>query len=142
MQRLKLVISTIFFLFIVLLVLRSKHPPVQSPHPLLLQELLKGSDRGYIPLGHEFSKFKNILPEAGTFSFIFDYPFGAYAPNVEWLYTAQNQLAPLILNPQPVEPAALVYCTNSSIADKRMRETGYRLAAVIGDGKAIAVKTR
>ncbi len=139
-KTVKLVLACVFYALLCLLILRSKTPEVRPVPQALIQGLLSGSHRGYIEFGNEFSGFKKYFSEKIPATFLMDFPFNPYAPTIAQYYTAQSYFVPMILNPEPEEKVAIVYCTNHSIADQRMQQTGYRLAAVEGDGKGIAVK--
>ena len=87
-----------------------------------------------------FTPFEPWLPIKGRFSFITDVPYGPKNSATELLQAAQGSLVPRVLNAQPVEDRAIIFCSNSLIADLRMRETGYQLIKSLGDGKGIAEK--
>lgn len=108
--------------------------------PQMLQPLAAGNDRGFLPVGYEFEPFRKTLPDKGRLGFIMDYPFHPYGQTITQLYSAQTYFVPVVFNPEPGDPVALLYCSNRFIADRRLAETGYRLAAVLADGKGFAVK--
>ena len=139
-ERIHWIASILFYAAVAAGIAVHKPAPVPPPHPALLSELLAGRDRGYNPFGFEFEPFRRALPPGGRVSFLMDYPFGPYVKTVEKLYTAQFYLAPLMINPDPAEQIAIVYCSDIPTADRRMAETGYRLGMPIAEGKAIAVK--
>lgn len=88
--------------------------------------------------GAEFLIFRPYLPTKGTVSFIKDTPHQPSDPKTEWLYLAQRQLIPLLLNKNPGEKAAIIFCSNENIAELRMRDTGYHWVKNLGGGKGIA----
>lgn len=135
-----LILASVFYALLGLLILRGKTPEIRPVPEPLIKGLLSGSHRGYIEFGNEFSGFKKYFPEKTPVTFLMDFPFNPYAPTIAQYYTAQSYFVPMILNPEPEEKIALVYCSNRVIADLRMQQTGYRLAAVEGEGKGIAVK--
>ncbi len=102
--------------------------------------LLHGGDP-FISPGIEFSAFKPLLPEREKVSFILDFPFNPYVPNIDKLYSAQSYLVPRIISHQTEERAAIVFCSNDEIAKKRLDESGYRMIVPLGDGKGVAAKT-
>lgn len=90
--------------------------------------------------GLPFAIFEPHLPRNGTISFLTDTPYHPEHGSAEKIQAAQGRLAPLMLNPQPEEKTALVFCSQSEIAAARMHATGYRPLKILGDGKLIAVK--
>lgn len=93
------------------------------------------------PFGVQFSPLENMLPPDQTVSFIMDYPFSPYGRTIEQIYTAQAALVPRILDPLGNQPAAIIFCSDAATADKRLKETGYRLIFPFANGKGIAVKS-
>ena len=87
--------------------------------------------------GLPFAIFEPYLPHKGSVSFLTDDPEHTAT---EQLQAARSRLAPLLLNPDPVESIALVFCSQNAIAAARMQATGYRAIKVLGDGKLIAEK--
>jgi len=89
--------------------------------------------------GFPFIIFKPYLPHKGSISFFTDTP---YAPaghaSSEQISAAQGQLAPLLLNPAPVESTALVFCSQNAIATAQLQTTGYQATRVLGNGQFIA----
>ncbi|MBI4550214.1 MAG: hypothetical protein HY714_04755 [Candidatus Omnitrophica bacterium] len=106
----------------------------------VIRSLLAGEDRSILPVGYEFEPYRRFLPARGRLGFIMDFPFHPYGKTITQLYSAQTYFVPVVLNPNPGDPVALLYCSNRFIADQRLAETGYRLAAVLADGKGFAVK--
>ncbi len=118
-------------------------PPGLPPLPAgLIQAYLHGNEKPFIGPGAEFSRFKGMLPPKGPVTFLIDVPFTPYATGIEKLYAAQSYFTPLILNPQPVERAAIVDCASPLMADLRMQQTGYQMIARIAEGKGMAVKNK
>ena len=126
-----------FLTGIAILLLRGLVNPLPSISFRQIQPLLADNRSAFAPLGEEFRAFSEVCPSAAC-SFIMDYPFHPYGKTVEQLYTAQSVLAPTLLNPQPLEPAALVYTSGSGIADKRLSETGYEAVTWLAPGKGLA----
>lgn len=137
---LQLVLSSVFYTAICLLILQSKTPEIRPVPPQLMEGLVSGSQQGYIEFGNEFSDFKKYFTSKEPVTFLMDVPFTPYARTIAQYYTAQSYFVPAILNPEPEEKMALVYCSDRFIAEQRMRETGYRLVAAESDGKGVAVK--
>ncbi len=133
----------ILFQALIASVILIHHPPVSKPPvtsaPLIIQKLLEGKDP-FIPSGEIFSAFKPFLPPHEKVTFIMDYPFSPYGRGIDQLYEAQSHLAPTILSHDPDQRAAIVFCSNTSIAEKRLEESGYRILAPLGDGKGVAIK--
>lgn len=130
------------FLAIMAWLCLSAYEPVKlKPHPVLAQALLEGKDQAYILPGAEMEPFRKLLPDRGRFSLILDVPYESDVKGREFHHAVQNYLAPLIINGEPGEPHALVFCSDIATADRRMKETGYTLLWPVAEGKAIAVKT-
>jgi hypothetical protein len=121
-----------------LLVLTAPYPKRERPPAAVLKPLFLGTDDGLPEFGGAFNTFRSFLPRKGEISFIMDYPFHPYGKTVEQLYTAQSALIPLVLNPEPGEPEAVVFCSSPAAAEKRLAETGYRMTHAFGDGKGLA----
>ncbi len=109
--------------------------------PAVWNALLRGNDP-FIAPGIEFSLFEPLLPKNEKVSFILDFPFNPYVPNIDKLYSAQSYLVPRIISHQTKERAAIVFCSNNEIAQKRLEESGYRMLAPLGDGKGVAVQVQ
>jgi len=122
------------------LIVRSPFPAAQNPPREAAAQLLLGGDKDLPEFGATFAPFKPFLPRKGRISFIMDYPFHPYGTTIEQLYTAQSYLVPLILNPEPGEKQALVFCSSAAVAERRLSETGYRMTMVLADGKGLAEK--
>ena len=123
-----------------LLTLLQLTPNKLRAEPSLLSELLKGTEQGYLLPGYELASLKDKLPPQGAFSLISDVPFNEDKKNWERLQIAQNYLAPLLLNPKPVEALGIAYCTSHDIALKRAAETGYRFVYDSGGGRGLLAK--
>jgi len=130
----------LFYGMILAIIACSELPSLGPENFRLRKELLSGNKRIFRVLGADFSAFKPYLPPQGTVSFLMDSPYQPYDPITEKLYMAQSYLAPLILNANPVEKNAIVYCTKGFIADDRMQSAGYKLKIALADGKGIAEK--
>jgi len=126
----------------VLIVLTSELPPLKSHVFFLRDQLLAGHQDVFLVQdpGIVFSTFIPFLSPKSEISFISDRPYAPRDQAIEKLQIAQGRLAPRILNPDPVEKTALIFCTNQSLAEARMKSTGYRSVITLGDGKVIAEK--
>ena len=113
---------------------------IQNPDPAVLVRMARGADEGIPQLGSEFDLFRPYISPQETYSFIMDFPFNSYGSIMKQIYTAQSVLAPVLLNPKTVEKNALVYCSNSAQAQRRLKETGYVLTRPLANGKGLAVK--
>ncbi len=111
-----------------------------KPHPVLLKSLLSGKDTAYLPQGSEVAAIKPFLPKGGQMSFLTDHPFGVDKEEQKLYWSVSNFLCPMILNPQPVENIAIIYCSTAEIAEKKLRATGYKWMKAFPDGKGVAVK--
>ena len=133
-----------FFFYAILLgiLLVSKLPSSTGPVLILKKNFLAGAESSFrfqdpdLP----YTMFKASLARSGTATFLTDRPYDPKDPAVERLQAAQGSLAPLLLNPLPVESQALVFCSKSATAQARMQETGYRPIVILADGKMIAEK--
>lgn len=134
------VLSLLFYGAAAIIVLKVPVPSLPPLPQKLAHDYLSGEEKAFIPVGAEFRNYSNMLPPEGPLTFIMNVPFSPYAVGIAKLYEAQAYLTPMILNPQPEEKIAIIYCDNHFIADLRMQETGYRLVAVAADGKGMAVK--
>lgn len=132
-------VSVVFYTLIAILILNFSIPALPEFPPVLFRHLIAGKDP-FIPFGAEFSAFKPLLPPHEKVSFIMDYPFSPYGKTIQQLYTAQAYLVPTILSYEPGQRAAIIFCSNREIAERRMEETGYRLLLPLGDGKGIAIQ--
>lgn len=90
--------------------------------------------------GYELDPLRAYLPKTGTVSLITDKAYEEGYAVKEVFFIIQNRIAPLLLNPQPVEAAALVFCTNHDKAVSRLSSLGYRMAVDLQDGRGLAVK--
>jgi len=134
-------LGILFHVLIILLILlhHPPTPPSVASARELTNELFAGKDP-FISSGAPFAAFKPFLPPHEKVSFIMDYPFSPYVRHIDRLYNAQSFLAPTVLTYEPDQRAAIVYCSNTSIAEQRLEETGYRILIPLGDGKGVAVK--
>lgn len=140
-NKIKIIIGSIFYVTVTILLIRIPIPNTGKVPAPLIWSLLSGTDKGYIEIGSEFKPFKKLLPkDEKAFSFIMDYPFSPYGAKIEDLYTAQSYFVPQLINPVPTEKISIIYCSNKNIADKRMKETNYKLAFPIKNGKGLAIK--
>ncbi len=132
-------LGALFYALVVFLIFFLKAPPIPNISRVILNELLSGNSP-YNLVGFQFSAFKPLLPPREKVSFIMDFPFSPYVKNIDQLYAAQSYLTPTILSPFPDQRAAIFYCSTTTIAEARMRETGYRILLPVAEGKGIAVK--
>ena len=107
---------------------------------VLRKFLFLGGETIFRVPGAEFLAFRPYLPTRGAVSFIKDAPHQPSDLKTEWLYQAQGQLLPLILDKNPGQKTAIIFCSNENIATLRMQETGYHLVKNFGSGKGIAEK--
>ena len=131
-----------FYAVIVLIVLISELPPLNSHVFFLRDQFLAGNKEVFRiqDPGIAFSSFTPFLPSQKEISFITDRPYAPRDQATEKLQIAQGWVAPHILNPDPVEKTALIFCSTGSIAEARIKVTGYRMVKSLGDGKGIAEK--
>lgn len=120
----------------------SELPPIQGAVFLMRKQFLAGNETPFRfqDPGFPFAIFKPYRPPNGRVSFLMDAPYAPDHKNAEQLQAAQARLAPLLLNPDPVETTAFVFCSQNAIAAARMQMTGYRATKTLGDGKMIAEK--
>ena len=131
-----------FYGIIGLIVATSELPPINKRIFFLRDQFLAGNNaifRAQDP-GITFSPFTPFLPPQKEISFITDTPYAPRDQATEKLQIAQGWLTPRILNPDPVEKTALIFCSNRAIAEARMKATGYRIVKTLGNGKGIAEK--
>lgn len=129
-------------LSILVLILINYSPSQLEIHPVLLRNLLSGTQGSYKPLGAELAPFKAILPQKGVITFLMDKPRYGDKELTEFFLSVQNFLCPVILNSEPVEPHGIIYCTNDDIANARLSETGYQMVAKQSAGKGIMIRKR
>ena len=134
--------NLLFYGAIVLIVISSELPPLNSHVFFLRDQLLAGHKDVFLAQdpGIVFSAFVPFLSPKNEISFISDRSYAPRDQAIEKLQIAQGRLVPRILNPDPVEKTALIFCTNKSIAEARMKSAGYRNVIILGDGKGIAEK--
>jgi len=106
----------------------------------LLRPLQKGAGPGDLSLYPELAIIVRNLPPTSTFSLLADQPYATGSQMEELLYTIQNYICPRLLNPEETEAISIVYCSNETIAEKRLSQTGYKTLFTAGNGKGIAVK--
>ena len=120
----------------------SELPPIKEPVFLLRQHFL-ASNKTLFALqdpGLRFAIFEPYRTNKDRVSFLMDTPYDSDSNTAEQLQAAQGRLAPLLLNPDPVEKTAFIFCSKNAIANIRMQENGYRVTRILGDGKMIAEK--
>lgn len=120
-----------------LLTLWSLGSPLKAPQPVMLSELLRGTERGHLQPGHEFAGFREYLPPRGIVSFIQDDPYDPSKLSPERLLMLQNYLSPRILSPEPGAAAAIIECSSHEKAQKRAAETGYRFVYDDMNGRGV-----
>lgn len=119
------------------LTLWSLGSPVKAPQPVMLAELLRGTERGHPQPGHEFSGLRQYLPARGVISFIQDTPYDPSKLSPERLLMLQNFLSPRVISPEPGAPFAIIECSSHSKAQSRAAETGYRFVYDDLNGRGI-----
>ena len=140
LQRLRLGAFLFFHAAVAFLILQSYHSPKLPIQPVLFKTLLAGSNQGYVTPGYTLAPFKRFLGNAGTISLITDQPFGKNLEEEKFFHDAQNFLVPLLINPEPREVNAIVYCSSMETANRHVAETGYQWTALLSPGKGVAVK--
>lgn len=115
--------------------------PATPKEAVMLRDHLFNNDKQFFQSQEDAFKIfsSDMIPRDGI-SLILDTPYDHYSKNFSWLYAAQNYFAPSLINPHPNEPYALFYCSTSSLAASRLKETGYRPIAVLAEGKGLAGK--
>jgi len=134
--------SLLFYGVTVLIVLTSELPSLR-PNVFFLRDQLLAGNREIFKLqdpGIVFSAFTPFLPAQKEISFITDRPYAPRDQATEKLQIAQGWVAPRVLNPDPGEETALIFCSSGAVAEARMKATGYRIVKILGDGKGIAEK--
>jgi len=130
----------VFYGLILTLIALAELPTVTPENFSKREALLAGKDFVFPEPGAQFSVFKPYLPGQGALSFLMDAPYRPYSSASEQLYMAQSYLAPLLLNANPVENVALVYCSQGTVAHQRLSDMGYQLKLALADGKGVAEK--
>lgn len=134
--------------FIIWIVFNAQFALPPKPPASLFLKFLQGQYPAHPP-GFEFAPFKPLLPRDQPISMIMDYPYdvslappGEYPKLQNTFNAALSYLAPLNLSYRSGAKAAIIFCSNSEIADRRLRETGYRLLRPLAPGKGIALKVK
>lgn len=133
------IISLLFYGSVCWIIAISELPPV-SRHVFFMRNQFLAGNETFFKIqdpGVPFAIFEPYLPHRGSVSFLTD---NLERTTAEALQSAQGFLAPLLLNPDPGESTALVFCSQNAIAAARMQATGYRPIKVFGNGKLIAEK--
>ena len=139
---LALLIHFLFYASILGILSLSRLPSVPGSVFILEKQFLAGHEtffRWQDP-GLPYTLFEAYRPGNGRASFLMDEPYDPEGKAVEQFQSAQGRLAPLLLNTNPVENAALFFCSRNEIAQARAQATGYRPVVLLGDGKVIAEK--
>jgi hypothetical protein len=136
------ILSFLFYVSIFGSLLVSRLPSVPGPVVFFKKQFLAGRESffRFQDPGAPYAPFETYLPRSGIVSFLTDTPFDRESKAIEQLQAAQGRLAPLLLDPYPVENTALIFCSRTETALARMQAAGYRPMAVLGDGKMIAEK--
>ena len=149
MRSIRQLISTLFFVYVAVAILTSFRPLEFKIHPTLLKSLVSGTDQGFVLPGFNLlTPFKPHLAPNGVYSFIMDSPYSGspydkndeHAGEREFFWLAQNYFLPALLNRNPAEMQAIVFCSTDAIAEERLNETGYKWLQKLGNGKGIATK--
>ena len=134
------VLNCLFYGTICWILATAEIPVLNQTAFVLRKSLFSGGEAIFRVPGTEFLAFRPYLPTRGVVSFIKDTPHQPSDLKTEWLYLAQAQLLPLILDKNPGQKTAIIFCSNENIATLRMQETGYHLVKSFGSGKGIAGK--
>ena len=132
--------TLLFHGFIFFIIATAKLPPLSDQTFVSRQRLFEDNKKYFPDPDGVFSLFKPYAPEKGSLSFIMDFPYNPYGTNIAQVFSAQNYFAPLILNPHPQEKQAFFFCSSNQIAAVRLQETGYKIRALLADGKGLAEK--
>jgi len=133
-------LSGLFALLVTLyLIIAAPPPEIMKRHPFLFN-LFTGGSEGFPLPGSQFEDFKKFIPKNAVVSLILDKGIDGDRDTELSYYDIQNYLCPTILNRKPVEKSAIVYCSNRTIADRRLNDAGYGWFLMLGDGKGVAVK--
>lgn len=133
------VLAVIYSILIYTLIIAS-HPKLQDVPKSLRNSFLYGQNNDLLSFDHAYDVFRPYLPQEGRISFVMDVDFNIYGTDIEQIYTAQSNFAPLIVNPEPIEPIAVINCSNDSAAFVRMKLLGYEPLEHISKGHFIARK--
>lgn len=139
-ERLKYLPGFIFHAIIVLIILRSFTPFRFEMQTKLSNRLFSGSNLGFILPGSEMEPFKKALPPNALVTFLTDHAAGVNIQEERMFNDARLYLAPIMVNPEPAERIAIVYCSRQETADRRLQETGYHWTGIFAPGKGLAVK--
>lgn len=138
-QKIASWVSALFYLTVTFLIFFNPLPTSwQTPEKL--RSFLFSGKNPPVAFDSEFAVFKPFLPPNEKVSILMDTPFSPYDETSRILYTAQSFLTPTVVAAGLSQRAALIYCSDSRLAEKRLKETGYRLALPLSNGKGIAVK--
>lgn len=135
-------VNILFYGSVCWIIAISELPSVTEPVFLMRKQFLAGNEalfRIQDP-GLPFLIFEPYRFKEGSVSFLMDLPYDPEHRSIEKLQAAQGRLAPLLLNPDPAEHTAFVFCSNNTLAFARMQATGYQATKILGDGKMIAEK--
>ena len=134
--------NLMFYGSICWIIAMSELPAVKEPVFLIRKQFLEGNETLFSlqSPGLPFAIFEPYLPRKGTVSFLADAPYDPENTATEQLQAAQGRLAPLLLNHDPVESTALVFCSQNEIAAARIQAAGYQVTRVLENGKMIAEK--
>lgn len=133
-------VRTLFYFWVLTILFYSYSPVALKAHPKLLQSLFSKEQTSHIKVGTEYKLFQEFLSKENEVSFIADKPYEGNSNIAKMHHRAQNYLCPVKINTEPTQIRAIVFCSNDSIAEKRMKETGYVMERNLGNGKGIAVK--
>lgn len=137
----KQLIQPLFGLTVTAFIILTPFPQINSAHPPSSWKALFEGKNPFLEIGHEYAIFKEELPPKRTISFIRDRPFSQFtAADFKKLYSAQRYLTPTVLM-DTGEWLAIVDCSNSEIARRRIQEEGYHPLRFLSNGKAIAIRT-
>jgi len=142
LSKSRLVFVSLFYIFIILVTYRNLPSVDLKAHPVLLKSLFSGSTQGYLIPASELEPFKKYLPKRGKITLLTDQPFSGNPDEEKFLYDAQNYLVPLLLDYEPEQDIGILYCSNETIAEKRLRETGYTWSLKLSEGKGTIARKK
>jgi len=108
------------------------------PAPRELSRLFHSTAENTALPGSELHSLKAILSPEATVSLITDRAFEADNEVKELFFILQNYMTPRLINPQPVERLALVFCSSPNKAAERTSLLGYKIAVDLGEGRGLA----
>ncbi len=113
-----------------------------GPNSILLKDLVHGNQMGYSSPGDTtLRSLRAKLPPQGVFSYITDASHKPEALVPEKFLIAQNYLAPRILTSASGQKIAIVDCSSSTEASRKVAEAGYQLIySDLDTGQGLAIR--